>query len=338
MKLHIKNMKIAILDGYTMNPGDLSWSPLEQLGSLKVFPRMQPSEVVEKASDAEVILTNKVPIGRDMMDLLTRLKYIGVLATGTNNIDLSYAKQLELPVTNIPGYSRDSVAQSVFAFILKVCNDVDDYNRSVKNGDWETSRDFSYLRTIPIELTGKTLGVVGYGDIGRRIADIARVFGMRVLTSAKGDGSPPRQAKADVDRGAVEVIPLEDMVAESDFISLNIPLTEATGNLFDERLLSRCKKGSVLINTARGALVNDDAVLDALDDGNLSWYAADVYREEPPKSGSPLIHHPKTIFTPHIAWASIEARSRAVKIAIENVRAWKDGAPVNVVNGVSRGR
>jgi glycerate dehydrogenase len=331
-------MKICILDGHTLNPGDLSWGPIETLGTARIYPRMKPLDVIENASDAEVILTNKVPLGRDMLDLLTRLKYIGVLATGYNVVDTAYAAQLEIPVTNIPGYSRDSVAQTVFAYILKIANAVDDYDRSVKNGDWEACEDFSYLRTVPSELAGKTLGIVGYGDIGGKIAAIGRAFGLRILAAAKGDGSAPSGAAADGDAGLVEILPMEQVFAGADYISLSVPLTDSTRGLVNESLLGRCRRGTVLINTSRGAVVDESAVLDALDDGQLAWYAADVYATEPPKPGSALIHHPRTIFTPHVAWASAEARKRAIAIAAENIRAWADGEPVNVVNGVRRGR
>jgi glycerate dehydrogenase len=331
-------MKICILDGHTMNPGDLSWRPIEELGSVEVYPRMKPLEVIEYAADAEVILTNKVPIGRDMMDLLTRLKYIGVLATGFNNIDTSYAAQLELPVTNIPGYSRDSVAQSVFAYILHACNAVAEYDRSVKNGDWESCRDFSYLKKIPVELAGKTLGIVGYGDIGARVAAIGRAFGMRILAAKKPDGKIPGRAADDVSRSLAEACDLEELFAGAEYISLNLPLNDESRNFVNEALLSRCRPGTVLVNTARGPVIDEAAVLDALDDGILACYAADVYDKEPPGAGSSLIHHPKSLFTPHIAWASAEARKRAIDIAAANISAWKDGKPVNVVNGILRGR
>lgn len=331
-------MKICILDGYTLNPGDLNWTAMETLGAVEIHPRMKAIEVVEKAADAEAILTSKVPIGRDIMDLLTRLKYIGVLATGYNNIDVKYARQLEIPVTNIPGYSRDSVAQSVFAFILRIANEVDDYNRSVKNGDWETAPDFAYYRSIPMELVGKTLGIVGYGDIGRRVGELARAFGMKVLVSSKPGGSLSAWAARDAEAGLVTCMSIEELFAASNFISLHVPLSGATEKMVNEELLSRCRKGTVLINSARGPVIDRVAVQDALEDGILSWYAADVYIEEPPRAGESLIHHPRTIFTPHIAWASREARARGISIAVENLASWMKGEPVNVVNGVTRGR
>lgn len=321
-----------------MNPGDLSWDPVAKLGDLDIFPRMKAVDVVTHAADAEVILTNKVPIGRDMMDLLTRLKYIGVLATGYNTVDSAYAQQLGLPVTNIPGYSRDSVAQMVFAYILHVSNMVSDYNRSVKNGDWETSADFSYIRTAPVELSGKTLGIVGYGDIGRKLSEIGRSFGMDVLIARKQDASLPGGSQDDINLGRVHAVTIEELFERSNFISLHTPLNTHTKEMIDTSLLSRIKPGTVLLNTSRGGVIHEEAVLDALDDGKLICYAADVYEQEPPKPASALIHHPKSLFTPHIAWASKEARERAIQIATRNIQAWMEGRPVNVVNNVQRGR
>ncbi|AHC14687.1 D-2-hydroxyacid dehydrogenase [Salinispira pacifica] len=326
------------MDGHTMNPGDLSWDPVAKLGDLHIYPRMKAADVVTRAADAEVILTNKVPIGRDMMDLLTRLKYIGVLATGYNTVDSAYAHQLGLPVTNIPGYSRDSVAQMVFAYILHVTNMVWDYNNSVKNGDWETSADFSYIRTAPVELSGKTLGIIGYGDIGRKLGEMARAFGMEVLISRKQDGTLPGGSQDDINLGRVHAVPMEELFERSSFISLHTPLNSHTREMVDSSLLSRIKPGTVLLNTSRGGVIHEESVLDALDDGKLICYAADVYDQEPPKPASALIHHPKTLFTPHIAWASRDARERAIRIAADNIQAWMDGKPVNVVNDVQRGR
>ena len=321
-------MKIIILDGQTFNSGDLNWDPIAKLGSLEVFAGTKGHEILERAGRAEVILTNKVYIGRDILDILTRLRYIGVLATGYNNVDVDYARQLGLPVTNIPGYSGNSVAQTVFAYILHHANRVGEYNDSVKNGDWERCENFSYLLTVPIELAGKTLGILGYGDIGSRVAKIGRALGMKILVAEKPDGSIPARAEQD---SSVEVLSLEELFGRSDYVSLHPPLTESTRALIGAKLLSGCKPGQILINTARGAIIDEEAVLNALDSSQLSYYIADVHDPEPPRA-SALIHHPKTFFTPHVAWMSREARSRAIEIAAANIEAWMKGDAINVVN------
>ncbi len=319
-----------------MNPGDISWAPLEELGELVVYPRMKPLDVVAAAATAEVILINKLPLGRDILDLLTRLRYIGVLATGYNNIDVDYCRQLRLPVANIPGYSRDSVVQTVTAFLLHICNRTWEYADSVRRGDWERSEDFSYLLNTPVELAGKVLGIAGFGDIGSRLALVAEALGMEVLVASKPDGSRPRRL------GSRNSFPLEEIVSRCDVLSLHLPLVEQTRSAINTELLSCAKSGLILINTARGAVVDNSAVLTALEEGRLGWYAADVFRTEPPQKLSPadalLLHHPKAIFTPHVAWASREARQRAIAIAAANIKAWVGGEPANVVNGVMRGR
>lgn len=331
-------MNICILDGYPANPGDLSWKRFEDFGKLSLYPRSTASELIERAAQAEVILTNKVPIGKEILDVLTRLKYIGVLATGYNIIDVDYARQLDIPVTNIPGYSRDSVAQTVFSYILQMYNRVSSYDQAVKNGRWNSSSDFCFYLDIPRELAGKTLGIVGYGDIGRKVGQIARAFGMDVVCARKPDGGLPRLAEEDIASERVRAEDLSQVFAQSDVISLHVPLSSNTKHLVGTELLSMCKASALLINTARGAVVDANAVYRALNEGKLGAYASDVFESEPPKEHHPLLYHPNSMFTPHVAWASREARSRALDIAYENVAAWVQGKPIHVVNGVNRGR
>ena len=316
-------MKIVILDGFTANPGDLSWKGLEELGTLTVYDRTRPEETVARAADVDIVLTNKVIINREVMAQLPQLKYIGVLATGYNVVDIEAAHEHDIIVTNVPAYSTESVAQMVFAHLLTVTNRTEHYALQNRQGRWTKNPDFCYWDFSHMELAGKTFGIVGLGNIGRRVAEIALAFGMQVkaLTSKSANALPAGIEKAD----------LEELLASSDIISLHCPLTDSTRHLINRETLSLMRPSAILINTGRGPLVDDQAVAYALAEGQLAAFCADVLTEEPPKADNPLLSQPNAFITPHIAWATEEARSRLLQIAISNVEAFLNAKPQNVV-------
>ena len=317
-------MNIVILDGYTANPGDLSWGSLKELGEVTVYERTRREEIAGRAADADIVLTNKVVMDREMMALLPRLKYIGVLATGYNVVDIEAARERDIIVTNVPAYSTESVAQTVFAHLLTVTNRTEHYAQQNRLGRWAENRDFCYWDTELTELAGKTMGIVGLGHIGRRVAEIALAFGMQVkaMTSKKAEELPAGIQKAE----------LQSLLASADVVSLHCPLTEGTRHLIHRETLRLMKPSAILINTGRGPLVDDEALAEALNEGRLRAYCADVVTEEPPKADHPLLHAPNAFITPHIAWATVEARKRLLQTAIGNVEAFVNGHPVNVVS------
>ena len=317
-------MKIVILDGYTANPGDLSWGSLKEMGEVTVYERTRREEIAGRAADADIVLTNKVVMDREMMALLPRLKYIGVLATGYNVVDIEAARERDIIVTNVPAYSTESVAQTVFAHLLTVTNRTEHYAQQNRLGRWAENRDFCYWDTELTELAGKTMGIVGLGHIGRRVAEIALAFGMQVkaMTSKKAEELPAGIQKAE----------LQSLLASADVVSLHCPLTEGTKHLIHRETLRLMKPSAILINTGRGPLVDDEALAEALNEGRLRAYCADVVTEEPPKADHPLLHAPNAFITPHIAWATVEARKRLLQTAIGNVEAFVKGHPVNVVS------
>ena len=317
-------MKIVVLDGHAANPGDLSWEPFEALGELTVYPRTAAAEVVERSKDADALLTNKVVISDEVMSQLPKLKYIGVLATGFNVVDVKAARQRGVIVTNIPAYSTDSVAQIVFAHLLNVTNHVDHYARQNRQGRWTSNPDFCYWDTPLTELSGKRLGIVGLGNIGMKVAHIARTFGMDVYAVTS-------KHHADLPDGILKST-LEGMLAACDVVSLHCPLTESTRHIINSETLKMIKQGAILINTGRGPLVDEQAVADALNDGSLAAYCADVLSVEPAQADNPLLACQNAYLTPHIAWATYEARVRLAKIAEDNLRAFIEGEPVNVVS------
>ena len=316
-------MNIVILDGYTANPGDLSWQGLEEIGEVTVYDRTKADETVARAADADIVLTNKVIISREIIAQLPRLKYIGVLATGYNVVDIEAAHERGITVTNVPAYSTESVAQMVFAYLLTVTNRTEHYAIENRNGRWTKNPDFCYWDFPHMELAGKTFGIVGLGNIGRRVAEIATAFGMHVkaLTSKSADAIPANIEKAT----------LESILSTSDVLSLHCPLTDKTRHLINRETLQQMKPTAILINTGRGPLVDDQAVADALSGGRLAAFCADVLTEEPPKADNPLLKQPNAYMTPHIAWASKEARVRLVQVATDNVRAFINGRPQNMV-------
>ena len=316
-------MKIVILDGYTANPGDRSWKGLEALGELTVYDRTKADETVARAAEADIVLTNKVIINKEVIAQLPRLKYVGVLATGYNVVDIEAAHERGIIVTNVPAYSTESVAQMVFAHLLTVTNRTEHYAILNRQGRWSTNPDFCYWDTEMTELAGKTFGIVGLGNIGCRVAQIALAFGMKVkaLTSKTADALP----------AGIEKASLEELLATSDVVSLHCPLTDNTRRMMNGETLRLMKPTAILINTGRGPLVDDQAIAEALEEGRLAAFCADVLTEEPPKADHPLLKQPNAFITPHIAWASKEARSRLIQVATDNVSSFLSGKAINVV-------
>lgn len=317
-------MKIVVLDGQGVNPGDISWNRIEELGELTVYPRTAPEEVLQHVGDAEIALTNKTVFDANIIAQLKNTKYIGVLATGYNVVDTKAARERGIVVTNIPAYSTDSVAQMVFAHLLNVSNHVDHYAEETRNGVWSRCPDFCYWNTPLFELAGKTLGIVGLGHIGMKVALIAQAFGMNVLayTSKSPDQLPEWIRKTTLD----------GLFGASDVVSLHCPLTDTTRELMNSASIEKMRDGAILINTGRGPLVNEADVADALASGKLSAYCADVLSSEPPSASDPLIGVPNAFITPHVAWATLEARLRLMDIAVCNIKSFLAGSPSNVVN------
>ena len=316
--------RIVILDGYVANSGDLSWHEIASQGELTVYDRTLPDEVIARCSGATAVFTNKVIIDADTIAALPDLKFIGVLATGYNNVDIEAARRAGIIVSNVPAYSTMSVAQLVFAMLLTICNRVSDYSASVGAGRWASCDDFSY-RLGPIEeLDGKTMAVYGLGNIGRRVAAIAAAFGMRVVscTSQPAENLPPY----------IEKVSHDEMFRRADVLSLNAPLTATNRHFVNASTIALMKPTAIVINTARGPLVDEDALADALASGRLAFAAVDVLAVEPPRQGSPLIGLDNCIVTPHVAWQSTDARRRLLDVSAANLRAFLAGAPQNVVN------
>ena len=314
-------MKICILDGYSLNPGDLDWSPVERLGDVTLFDRTPADKIVERAADADIVLTNKVPFSADTL----RLRFICVLATGYNIIDTEAAARQGVVVANIPAYSTMSVAQMAFAHILNITNHVASYAREVADGKWTNCPDFCFWDSALTELAGKTMGIVGLGNTGMATARIAVAMGMKVvaLTSKSADTLPE----------GITPAPLDDVLASADVVSLHCPLTPSTRHLINAASIAKMKPSAILINTGRGPLVDEQAVADALNGGRLAAFGADVLSQEPPRGDNPLLSARNCFLTPHIAWATLEARTRLMSTATENVRQFIAGEPVaNRVN------
>ena len=312
-------MKIVVLDGYAANPGDLSWAPLEALGELTVYDRTPADQIAARIADAELVLTNKAVLSRELIAGAKKLKYIGVLATGYNVVDVAAAAELGVVVTNIPAYSTDSVAQLVFALLLEICHNVGHHSQAVHAGRWSANQDFCFWDTPLIELAGKTMGIVGYGRIGHKVAEIARCFGMNVIAWTRTPRDP-------------ECVSLDELLERSDVISLHCPLFPETKNLINRDTIAKMKDGVILINTSRGPVVNDADLREALESGKVYAAGADVSTVEPIPADSPLLGAKNMFLTPHIAWATFEARERLMDIAVKNVEAFLAGTPVNTVN------
>lgn len=316
-------MKITVLDGYGLNPGDLSWEDLKQLGDVTIYDRTDTSEILERAKDADILLTNKVVLEDDTLRQLPKLKYIGVLATGYNVVDVKTAKKLGMVVTNIPAYSTNSVAQMVFAHILNITQRVEHYTEENRKGRWANNPDFCYWDTPLTELAGKTIGIIGLGNTGSATAKIARAFGMKVKAFTSKDA-------ASLPEG-IEKASLDDIFSSADIVSLHCPLTESTRELINADRLRQMKPTAILINTGRGPLVNEQDLADALNGGTIYAAGVDVLSTEPPKADNPLLTARNCFITPHIAWATKEARERLMDTAVSNLRGFMAGSPVNCV-------
>jgi glycerate dehydrogenase len=316
--------RIVVLDGFTLNPGDLSWEPLAALGELKVYDRTSPKKVFERAQNAQIALTNKTLLTADTIESLSELTYIGVMATGCNVVDIDAARRKSVTVTNVPEYGTSSVAQMAFAHILNLCLHVGEHGQSVSQGAWARSLDFCYWDFPLIELAGLTIGIVGYGRIGRAVAGLGSAFGMKVLVN---DITDPTDLGGDV-----KSVDLDTLFRRSDIVSLHCPLTTQTEKLVNRERLKLMKPSAFLINTSRGPLVDEQALVEALDSGLIAGAGLDVLEQEPPAADNPLFTARNCYITPHIAWATASARERLMRVVVENVKAFLDGSPQNVVS------
>jgi len=322
--------KIVVLDGYTLNPGDLTWKDLESLGKCAVYERTPPKEVVPRAKDSEIVLTNKTILSSDAIKQLPKLKYIGVLATGYNIVDTETACTRRIPVTNVPAYSTQSVAQMVFAHLLNLAQHVAHHAETVRCGRWTSNPDFCYWDMPLIELAGLTMGIIGFGRIGQAVAKLALAFGMKVIAY---DIVKPSKTPGGSPEGC-QFVELDDIFRTSDVVSLHCPLAPQTKNIINKERLERMKENAFLINTSRGPLVDEQALAQALNSERIAGACLDVLSEEPPSGNNPLLKAKNCFITPHIAWATRAARERLLQVAVDNVASFLAGKPQNVVNGV----
>lgn len=318
-------MKIVVLDGYALNPGDLSWVNLLNLGEVVLYDRTPADKIVERSLDAEVLITDKTPFTEDIIERLPDLKYIGVLATGYNIVDTAAAKKRKIIVTNVPAYSTMSVAQLTFALLLELCHHMQKHSDSVLEGKWADSLDFCYWDFPLIELSGKTIGIIGFGNIGKKVADIAAVFGMNIIASSRHETDQS-------DRKNFRWAELNEVLEQADVVSIHCPLLPETKGLINAGNLRRMKRSAFLINTSRGPVVVEQDLADALNNGIIAGAGIDVLSAEPPSKENPLFKAKNCLITPHIAWATKEARVRLMDIAVNNVVSFINGNPVNVVN------
>lgn len=318
-------MNLVVLDGYTLNPGDLSWENLKKQGELTVYDRTSVSEIVERAKDADVLFTNKVPLRADTLEQLPKLRYIGVLATGYNIIDVEVARQRGIAVTNVPGYGTNSVVQLTFALLLALCQRVQRHSDSVSKGKWSQSPDFCFWEYPLLELSGKTMGIIGFGDIGQQVADVASAFGMKVLGYSRTQTDQSH-------RPNFSWAGLDALLQQADVVSIHCPLTPQTNGLIHAGTLAKMKPSAFLLNTARGPIIVEEDLAEALKQGQLAGAGLDVLSTEPPPADHPLFGIENCLITPHIAWATREARSRMMVSVVANLTAYLQGQPVNVVN------
>ena len=318
-------MKIVVLDGYTLNPGDLSWDGLRILGDMTVYDRTPREQIIERSREANIILTNKTVLDAEVLKSLSHLKYIGVLATGYNAVDTDAASQMGIIVTNIPSYGTYSVAQLTFALILELCHHVQRQSDLVVNGKWSRSMDFTFSDYPLIELASKTLGIIGFGNIGKKVSEIASAFGMKILAY---DKIYPGQMGFE----NVTIVSLQDLLSDSDIVTLHCPLTDETAGLINIDTLRKMKRTAFLINTSRGQIIVEKDLAEALDAGIIAGAGLDVLSVEPPPFDNPLLKARNCIITPHIAWATHESRSRLMNIAVDNIKSFLAGSPVNIVN------
>lgn len=317
--------KIVILDGHALHSETISWQPLKDLGELTVYEDTTPQEVAERIAEADFVFTNKVPISAEAMDSAPNLKWIGVLATGYDGIDIKHARERGIPVANIPAYSTPTVAQNIFAHILNICNRISDHSASVSDGKWTRLQRFTYCDYPQIELSGKTLGVVGFGGIGKKVAEIAQGFDMNVLVNTP-------HPKPEFESDTLKFTDIETLLKESDIISLHCPLKDSTYGIIDAKAISLMKPTAILINTARGPLINEDDLAKALQENRIYAAGLDVLSSEPPASDNPLLKCENCFITPHTGWASNEAKTRLYHIAMDNIHSFLEGNPQNVVN------
>jgi glycerate dehydrogenase len=322
-------VEIVVLDGYTLNPGDNPWDEVARLGALTVHDRTSVEQIAARARGAEIVLTNKTPLSAATLAELPRLRLIRVLATGHDIVDVAAAAERGIVVSNVPEYGTDSVAQHVFALLLELCHQVARHDAAVREGEWCRSPDFSFWKSAPIELAGLVMGIVGFGRIGRRVAELAGAFGMEVIVSSHAGRSAPGAPAG----SGVQRVGLDELVARADVVTLHCPLTDDNAKFVGRELLARMKPGAYLINTARGGLVDEEALAEALRAGRIAGAAVDVVSAEPMRPGNPLLGAPNCIITPHMAWASLAARRRLMSATAANVRAFLAGRPQNVVNG-----
>lgn len=318
-------MKIVVLDGFTLNPGDLSWEGLKQFGDVQVYERTPADQVLERSRDAEILFTNKTPLGGEIIRNLPSLKFIGVLATGFNVIDVEAAKQQSVIVSNVPGYGTDSVVQMTFALLLELCVHVQRHSDSVMEGGWARSIDWCFWNFPLIELAGKTMGIIGFGTIGQKVGDVATAFGMKVIGAS-------RQHSDQTQRANFRWAEIPELLEASDVVSIHCPLFPETKGLINRENLQRMKKSAFLLNTSRGPIIVDQDLADALNNGIIAGAGIDVLSAEPPPKDNPLFTAKNCLITPHIAWATKEARARLMETTCKNLSAFLEGKPVNVVN------
>ncbi|MFB9057976.1 D-2-hydroxyacid dehydrogenase [Mariniflexile ostreae] len=320
-------MKIVVLDGYTLNPGDLDWKGIEQFGELVVYDRSKfnSEEIIKNIGDAEVIFTNKTPLSRAVLLKVPQVKYIGVLATGYNIIDIDTAKELGMVVTNIPNYGTQAVAQFAMALILEMCHHVGDHSKAVKDGQWTKSLDFCFWNTPLIELDGKTLGIIGFGEIGQATAKIAQAFGLNILAYN-------RSKDFSLENDTCKYVELNELLELSDFISLHCPLTASTEGIINKENINKMKDGVRIVNTSRGGLVVEEDLKHALNSNKVAGAAVDVVSTEPIKADNALLQAKNCIITPHIAWAPKASRNRMMQTAVKNLKSYLEGQPIHVVN------
>lgn len=321
-------MKIVVLDGFTENPGDLSWEPFEKMGKLIVYDRTPFDDIqriIERIDDAEAVITNKTPVTKEVMDACSHIKYIGVLATGYNVVDIEHARTKNIPVVNVPTYGTASVSQFAIALLLEICHNIGHHSKVVHEGAWEKSADWSFWDYPLIELDGKTMGVIGYGRIGQATGKLAQAFGMNVLAFDS-------YRDASLETNTCKYVELDELLRHSDVIALHCPLLPSTQGIINKDTISKMKDGVIILNNSRGPLIVESDLADALNSGKVYAAGLDVVSTEPIKGDNPLLKAANCFITPHISWAPIEARQRIMNIAADNLRAFIEGKPVNVIN------
>lgn len=318
-------MKIVVLDGYTLNPGDLSWKALEQFGQVEIYDRTEEDEITKRINGAEIVFTNKTPLTKETIESCSQLRFIGVLATGYNVVDIEAARAKDIPVCNVPTYGTDAVSQFVFALLLAICHRVEMHSNTVFEGEWSVNSDFCYWRSPLIELAGKTMGIIGAGRIGRRTAEIAMAFGMKVIAYTP-------HPNHEIESETFKFADLDEVYRQADVISLHVPLFENTRGMINKSSIEKMKDGVIIINTSRGPLINEQDLAEALKSGKVKAAGLDVVSTEPILQDNVLLSAPNVLITPHIAWAPKESRARLMDIAIDNLNAFLKGKPQNVVN------